>query len=530
MAPQKNPLLPYVKVEKTGKLTYRRQIPTELRPLLGGKAEIKRTLRTTSTDAGSASVLTAYSEVHSEVEALIQGARTRLEGLSTLMRVDSSVIRRNQERFSLSKREIAGIAGQVLRDIRNAVANQQLMSAEYTKALGALAMKVKTAGIAGTSEADFAVLARPTLNSLGIDPSPADMQAIGEALLAYIPVMEEDMAKLAQMDYSPPRIKEISPPLPKRQRSWRDLFDAWRRSTGGVLEVDGYGVSEKRHPPYLRAIAEFRQVITRSHPSEVTIVEARRYIHWLQDKSELSVRTQQERLTCLRNLLKIGIREGLVETNPFNGLLISTPAGAADTKGYRSFTKPELSKVMTMVHSETALHYRMVPWILLCTGCRLSEATQLRTTDIKQTEAGVWYFDWKHEPLHQYPMLLKTKSKNNRQTPLHPRLIDEGVLDIDRSHEGRLFPDAASQVAFSVMFQDRLKKLGIWEKKKTVLHSFRNTAKDLWRESGISQEFRSALTGHQSRDVGEASYGRGLQLMPDVMHKEITKLDLDWLK
>ena len=80
------------------------------------------------------------------------------------------------------------------------------------------------------------------------------------------------------------------------------------------------------------------------------------------------------------------------------------------------------------------------------------------------------------------------------------------------------------------MFQDRLKKLGIWEKKKTVLHSFRNTAKDLWRESGISQEFRSALTGHQSRDVGEASYGKGLQLMPDVMHKEITKLDLDWLK
>ena len=115
-------------MEKTGKLTYRRQIPTELRPLLGGKAEIKRTLRTTSTDAGSASVLTAYSEVHSEVEALIQEARTRLEGLSTLMRVDSSFIRPNQEHFSLSKREIAGIAGQVWLDIRNMVVILTLIS------------------------------------------------------------------------------------------------------------------------------------------------------------------------------------------------------------------------------------------------------------------------------------------------------------------------------------------------------------------------------------------------------------------
>ena len=127
----------------------------------------------------------------------------------------------------MSKRDIAGIAGQVLLDIREAAVNQQPVFDEYGRAVVSLAIKAKTKGISGISLADMAVLARPVLNQLDIDPTPADMEQIGQALLAYVPVMQGDMAKLAQMDFSSPRLAEVALRTPKRQTSWRDLFKAW---------------------------------------------------------------------------------------------------------------------------------------------------------------------------------------------------------------------------------------------------------------------------------------------------------------
>ena len=61
--------------------------------------------------------------------------------------------------------------------------------------------------------------------------------------------MQADMALKGWTSVCP--IVAIAPPLPTRQVTWRDLFEA-RRSTGGVLEVDGYGVSAEREQPYGR--------------------------------------------------------------------------------------------------------------------------------------------------------------------------------------------------------------------------------------------------------------------------------------
>ena len=102
-------------------------------------------------------------------------------------------------------------------------------------------------------------------------------------------------------------------------------------------------------------------------------------------------------------------------------MVISTPAGAADVTGYRPFTKPELVTIFELLEQEAIEHYRWLLWILIASGCRLSEAMQLRTADLKQTEKGIWYFDWKHEPLGQWPMLLKSKEQKNRQCPIPPQ-------------------------------------------------------------------------------------------------------------
>ena len=128
-------------------------------------------------------------------------------------------------------------------------------------------------------------------------------------------------------------------------------------------------------------------------------------------------------------------------------------------------------------------------------------------------------------------MLLKSKAKNNRQCPIHPRLIEEGFLDLPRTEEGLLLPGSVLfKSTWTQWFKRLLMAMEVYELRKTGLHSLRGTAKDLWREAGISLDHRNALTGHSSRDKGESAYGVGLRMMPDVMHKEIVKVDLSMIK
>ena len=90
---RKNPLLPIAKADKNGKPTYIRRISAELRPFLGGKVTIRRTLATDSTDVASTPVVAAYAAVHAEVDALIKTVERKTSELSGLMAVDSTTIR-----------------------------------------------------------------------------------------------------------------------------------------------------------------------------------------------------------------------------------------------------------------------------------------------------------------------------------------------------------------------------------------------------------------------------------------------------
>ena len=530
MAPKANSLLKYVKLDRLGRLTYERKIPPRLRKFLGNKASIRRSLGVDSTDCRDPQVLTAYSKVHGEIDALITQAEGQLAGALDVIAGNTGTITPHLQTFPLSQRQIAGIAAQVLLNVRHAVEHQQSVGPELGRAIQSLAIKAVSGGTSSVLVADFAALARPVLDDLGIHPSQADMHRIGASLLAYMPTMIDDMKKLKHLDYSPPRLQEIAPPLPTRSVTWQDLFDGWALAAGGITEEDGFGVGKDRHRVYQTAIKEFQREITDQPPNEITIDQARSFVRWLQTKSGHASGTQRTKLLCLRNLLKIGIRDGVIEANPFQQFKITTPAGAIDQSGYRSFTRAELIQIFTVVNSEKHAHNRFIPWILITSGCRLAEALQLRTTDIKKTAAGIWFFDWRHEPTAKYPMLLKTKAENERMCPLHPMLIEAGVLKLDRRHEGRLFPNCTQHnAAHSKHFMKLLQRLGIWEKKKTCLHSFRNNAKEFWREAEIPLDYRNGLTGHQAIGAGEKHYGKLLNSMPDKLYAQLIKVDLSWM-
>lgn len=510
-------------------MTYQRRIPPHLQEFLGNKATIRRSLGVDSTDCGDTSVLTAYAQVHGQVQGVISAAEAQHQQ-------KSATIQGQPQSFPLSPRDIAGIAAHPLLEMRNAMADgristpiQEDLQQIVPVFLAQVASSQRTGDISQIQQA-LAQLTQPLLDQLGISPNETDITAITQRLLAYAADARGDVEKLQAGDWSEPTLAAKAPPIPEHQLTWAQMLEDWQLSTGGVLEQDGFGVSRKRIKVYRAAIQDFITHISDAPPPQLTVNDARKFVAWLRRDSGIAHGTQAAKLSCLKNLFKIAVAAQRVELNPFSTFTLSAPAGSIDLNGYRAFTREELIEIFTLVKEEKNRQHRILLYVYLMTGCRAAEAVQLRTTDIKQTENGCWYIDWRHEPLAEYPMLLKTKDSNNRKMLVHQRLIDEGFLDLDRTHRGRLFTDVSQTITtHSTHFKRKLLRLGIWEERKTVLHSFRNSAKDMWRQAGIPLDVRNSFTGHAAAGAGERSYGAGLGQMPDKLNEYIQTVDVSWL-
>ena len=191
----------------------------------------------------------------------------------------------------------------------------------------------------------------------------------------------------------------------------------------------------------------------------------------------------------------------------------------------------ELVSIFELLRKVGDIHRQWVVDALLCTGGRSAEIVCLRQTDIKKTKAGIYYFDFAHDPQGEFPTSLKGGKDTERKTPLHQRLVDRDYLkQILNGSDGYITTYTKLTSGWTGWFKEQLlQPLDIYEKGETGLHSLRNTAIDLWRECGVDQEFRRAFVAHAAQDVQDKIYGTGLKNMPDVMAKEMQKVDLSWL-
>jgi len=154
-------------------------------------------------------------------------------------------------------------------------------------------------------------------------------------------------------------------------------------------------------------------------------------------------------------------------------------------------------------------------WVMLLaaqSGARINELGQLHVTDVKHDEAtGIAYLHI--TPDAEVPdaaaKRLKTAS-SERMVPLHPRLIELGVLDYvaARRQEGtpHLFPDLDHGRTFeptknlSRWFGRYFGRIGITDERK-VFHSFRHWIKTVLRKASINRDVSDYLTGHAPNDV-----------------------------
>lgn len=365
------------------------------------------------------------------------------------------------------------------------------------------------------------------LDQLHIQPDTRAMQQIEHRLFQYLQPLRSDLKKQADGDFSPGELERISPPLPKSQVTFEQLLEQWLLDAGRLRTETGIGISQKRIEHYRRIVQELIQISGKHFPAELTVADARGYVNKIQEGT-LAIRTKQHRVGSISNLFGIAVRYGLLESNPFGDMKIKLPKNMKE-KNYRPFTKPELKAIIKELDKCMDQKRAMIAKALFVTGARSSDISQLRHRDIKQTSKGIWYFDFVDEPDVKYPHPLKGGASDERATPLHPWLIDQGFLELVNSNaDGYLFGDEDNS-KLSGWFKRILVKLGFYETKVTVLHSLRGTWIDLMREARLPQDVRRAVTGHSSRDVQDAVYGEGLQKMPEILFDEIKKVDLSWL-
>ena len=528
--PRKNERLPYLQLNRVGRLSYVRRIAPELRQFLGGRTTIRRSLGVKSTDCGDAAVDAAWNAVHTAVEALITGAKTEYARQSGAI----------TEVTALSPRDIAAIGAEPWRKLLKAGDEgqitpeiQALLAEAGGKAMAALVSALQTGDIeqAQRMKKEIATsLLADVFNQLQITPDKKAYEQIQQRLLGYVGDMRRDLEARADGDFGSSVLEDKAPPLPKRQVTWEQVLEQYRISVGGTTETDGQGVGADRIAAYRNAITDFIERTEKHFPNEITIDEARKYANSLQ-ASQLAIRTQQKKFEMIKNLYKVAVEYGLLNSNPLLSISIKRPKGSA-VKTYRLFTREELVRIFEYLKETADISRQWVVNALLCTGGRSAEIICLRTEDIKRTKADINYFDFVHRPRDKYPTSLKGGDAGERRTPLHQRLIKQGHYKaINQGGDGYLMTAYTTGTSsWTGWFRDLiLKPLGIYEQGTTGLHSLRNTAIDLWREAGVDAEFRRAFVAHSSKDVQDKIYGTGLKNMPDVLAKEMNKVDLSWL-
>lgn len=170
--------------------------------------------------------------------------------------------------------------------------------------------------------------------------------------------------------------------------------------------------------------------------------------------------------------------------------------------------------------------------LLLFTGARPAEISQLQRQDIIQDSDGTWYlrlmlddedeeaiseFDEEHDPQKQF----KTDS-SLRSIPLHPHVIDLGFISfIERFKTGeRIFPEAfrhEQKVSREIgdWFNGKLLKACGLKKSGAVLYSLRHTVINRFKANATVDHYACAYTGHSTPDdkivsnrVYREQYGR----------------------
>jgi integrase len=199
------------------------------------------------------------------------------------------------------------------------------------------------------------------------------------------------------------------------------------------------------------------------------------------------------------------------------------PLLASTTFGHRTCTRNLITeaKALTILRASAALGdptdpwgaaKRRVPWLCAYSGARVGELTQLRVQDIEQRACG--------PVLRITPDAGTVKTGKARTVPIHPHLVEMGLLDYVEAvksrlgKQGPLFfrpPARPSRnpnyggppVKACERLAGWVRELGVTDPGIQPNHAWRHTFKRRAARAGIEPRIRDGICGHTPRTVAE---------------------------
>jgi len=260
----------------------------------------------------------------------------------------------------------------------------------------------------------------------------------------------------------------------------------------------------------------------------------------------LSATERRKRMGWLAGLFEWLRKEREIAVDPAEGLVQGVLAQDSEQKkrklrnqdGRDAFTDSELAAIFSAswfqngrgertkagTYREYLPLYYWLPLLGLHTGARINELCQLKLTDIRQTESGVWFIDITDSGDDQ-----SVKNRNSlRNVPLHPFLIDHGLIEWCQALHGagydRLFPelrhdaDKGYSKAAVKWFSSYLGRMGWPRDGRKTFHSFRHTfITRCTNDFKIDPAVTGQITGHErGASSGIVPYMKN-QLPDDVL-------------
>jgi integrase len=215
-------------------------------------------------------------------------------------------------------------------------------------------------------------------------------------------------------------------------------------------------------------------------------------------------------LPGVRAALAIAHDDGAIPANPAAGLKVRAPKAVKlrenDLTDDEAVTilRATLEPPPAKLDTKHALARRWVPWLCAYTGARVGEITQLRAKDIR-LEQGIWV-------AHITPDAGSVKTYEARSVPLHPQLIEQGILRLAKEGDASpLFHREGVGNEVNPASKVRAADLAKWVRSLGITapqpnHGWRHRFKTVARAMGMPEYVAERIQGHAPRNAG-GKYG-----------------------
>lgn len=319
---------------------------------------------------------------------------------------------------------------------------------------------------------------------------------------------DPDAGRFPEIDIAPTKSKASG-------QTMHGLFDLWRKRHLANGKAEG---TPDDHYQKLKSFIDF---VGHDDAIQVAPKDVADWCDHLQFEKGIAARTVRDKyLSALRAIFNVGVKSFVIDKNPAYGIAIDVVKGRRTRpKGFtneeaerilRHALKAEMSGARSSAYNKLAC--RWIPWICAYTGARAGEVAQLRREDLTEMD-GI-------------PVIVITpeagtvKTREYRNVPTHPHLIDQGLLEFVRGRpNGPLFyvPNNKPRKPGNTQAGNVRDKVCQWVRKTVGVddpriqpnHAWRHRFKTLARDVDMPHQYQDAILGHAdgraSSDYGESS-------------------------